>query len=83
MNGRMEGRKDTVATQRLLFHLSKNAQRGQVSLAKRSFAHREFQAFRSFRLAHSVTNRDIYVSSCSDILAHEKEHGIPQQKVHI
>jgi len=72
----MEERKDMVATQRV-FHLAKNAQRGQGTLAKSSFAHREFQAFRSFRVAYSVTNSDIYLSSGSDVLTHENEHAIP------
>ena len=81
----MGGLKDMVATLRVFFffHLARNAQRGQVFLAKRSFDHREFQAFRSFRLTYSVTNRDIYVSSCSDVFTHKNEHGTPQQKVHI
>jgi hypothetical protein len=64
------------------FPLSKERPRSSVP-RQTQLAHRESQAFRSFRLAYSVTSRDIYVSSCSDVFTHEKEHGIPQQKVHI
>jgi hypothetical protein len=68
MGGWKNGR--TCSQHNAFSTLAKNAQRGQGTHAKSSFAHREFQAFRSFRVAYSVTNSDIYVSSGSDVLTH-------------